>query len=33
MITVIMAKKQRTKYPTNKYLSISENDAWTLLEN
>ena len=32
MITVIMAKKQRIKYPTNKYLSISENDAWALLE-
>ena len=28
MITVVMAKKQRIKYPTNKYLSISENDAW-----
>ncbi len=32
MITVVMAKKQRIKYPTNKYLSISENDAWVLLE-
>ena len=32
MITVVMAKKQRIKYPSNKYLSISENDAWTLLE-
>ena len=32
MITVVMAKKQRIKYPLNKYLSISEKDAWTLLE-
>ena len=32
MITVVMAKKQRIKYPANKYLSISENDAWELLE-
>ena len=32
MITVVMAKKQRIKYPLNKYLSISENDAWKLLE-
>ena len=32
MITVVMAKKQRIKYPSNKYLSISENDAWSLLE-
>ena len=31
MITVVMAKKQRIKYPSNKYLSISENDAWLLL--
>ncbi len=32
MITVVMAKKQRIKYPTNQYLSISEKDAWSLLE-
>ena len=32
MITVVMAKKQRIKYASNKYLSISENDAWLLLE-
>ncbi len=32
IITVVMAKKQRIKYPSNKYLSISENDAWLLLE-
>ena len=27
-----MAKKQRIKYPSNQYLSISEKDAWSLLE-
>ena len=32
MITVVMAKKQKIKYPSNKYLSISENDAWKLLK-
>ena len=32
MITVVMAKKQRVKYPSNKYLSISESDAWELLK-
>ncbi|PPR45273.1 MAG: 5-aminovalerate aminotransferase DavT [Alphaproteobacteria bacterium MarineAlpha5_Bin7] len=32
MITVVMAKKQRNKYPSNQYLSISEQDAWNLLE-
>ena len=32
MITVVMAKKQKIKYPSNKYLSISENHAWLLLE-
>ena len=31
MITVVMSKKQRIKYPSNEYLSISENDAWNLL--
>ena len=31
MITVVMAEKQRKKFPDNKYLSISENDAWNLL--
>ena len=30
-ITVVMAAKQRKKFPDNKYLSISENDAWKLL--
>ena len=30
-LTVIMAAKQKKKYPNNKYLSISENDAWDLL--
>ena len=30
-ITVVMAEKQRKKFPDNKYLSISENDAWDLL--
>ena len=32
MITVVMSKKQRIKYPSNEYLSISEIDAWNLLE-
>ena len=32
LITVVMAKKQRLKYPSNKYLSVSEKDAWNLLE-
>ena len=31
-ITVIMAAKQKKKYPDNQYLSISENDAWDLLQ-
>ena len=30
-ITVVMAEKQRKKFPENKYLSISEKDAWKLL--
>ena len=30
-ITVIMAEKQKKKFPNNNYLSISENDAWKLL--
>ena len=30
-ITVVMAEKQRKKFPDNKYLSISEKDAWQLL--
>ena len=30
-ITVVMAEKQRKKFPNNKYLSISESDAWKLL--
>ena len=30
-ITVVMAEKQRKKFPDNKYLSISEKDAWRLL--
>tara|TARA_Y100000590_G_scaffold273170_1_gene306677 strand:+ start:741 stop:1760 length:1020 start_codon:yes stop_codon:yes gene_type:complete len=30
-ITVIMAYKQKQKYPDNEYLIISENDAWNLL--
>ena len=30
-LTVIIAAKQKKKYPNNKYLSISENDAWNLL--
>ena len=31
VITLVMAAKQRKKYPDNKYLSISENNAWDLL--
>ena len=31
VITLVMAAKQRKKYPDNKYLSISENNAWGLL--
>ena len=31
-ITVVMAEKQRKKFPDNKYLSISETDAWKLLK-
>ena len=31
IITVVMAEKQRKKFPDNAYLSISENDAWKLL--
>ena len=30
-ITVVMAEKQKKKFPNNEYLSISENDAWKLL--
>ena len=30
-ITVVMSEKQRKKFPDNKYLSISEIDAWKLL--
>ncbi len=30
-ITVVMASLQRKKFPNNKYLSISEKDAWNLL--
>ena len=30
-ITVVMAAKQRKKFPNNEYLSISEFDAWNLL--
>jgi len=30
-ITVVMAEKQRKKFPNNRYLSISEKDAWNLL--
>ena len=30
-ITVVMAEKQRKKFPDNNYLSISEKDAWKLL--
>jgi len=30
-ITVIMAAKQRKKFPNNTYLGISEKDAWSLL--
>ena len=31
VITLVMAAKQRKKYPNNKYLSISENNAWGLI--
>ena len=31
VITLVMAAKQRKKYPNNKYLSISENNAWDLI--
>ncbi len=31
VITLIMAAKQRKKYPENKYLSISEKNAWNLV--
>ncbi len=31
LITVTMAMTQKLKYPKNKYLTISENDAWRLL--
>jgi len=31
VITIVMAVKQRKKYPDNKYLSISENNAWSLI--
>ena len=30
-ITVVMAERQRKKFPNNKYLSISQKDAWKLL--
>ena len=30
-ITLVMAAKQRKKYPDNKYLSISEKNAWALI--
>ena len=30
-ITVVMAAKQRKKFPNNKYLSISEKDAWRFI--
>jgi len=30
-ITVVMAAKQIKKFPNNKYLTISEKDAWSLL--
>ena len=30
-ITVVMAEKQKKKFPHNDYLSISKNDAWKLL--
>ena len=30
-ITLVMAAKQRKKYPDNKYLSISEKNAWSLM--
>ena len=31
VITLVMAAKQRKKYPENRYLSISENNAWDLI--
>ena len=31
VITLVMAAKQRKKYPDNKYLSISEKNAWILI--
>ena len=31
VITLVMAAKQRKKYPDNKYLSISEKNAWDLI--
>jgi len=31
VITLVMAAKQRKKYPDNIYLSISENNAWDLI--
>jgi len=31
VITLVMAAKQRKKYPKNKYLSISEKNAWSLI--
>ena len=31
VITLVMAAKQRKKYPKNKYLSISEKNAWNLV--
>ena len=30
-ITVVMAEKQKKKFPNNKYLGISQKDAWLLL--
>ncbi|MDC0232423.1 aminotransferase class III-fold pyridoxal phosphate-dependent enzyme [Pelagibacteraceae bacterium] len=33
VITLVMAAKQRKKYPDNKYLSISEKNAWDLIYN
>ena len=31
VITLVMAAKQQKKYPENKYLSISEKNAWFLI--
>ena len=31
VITLVMAAKQRKKYPDNRYLSISEKNAWLLI--